>query len=240
MTRKKVMLMNDTCYEFKPNKIEIGQTQDVALICSTCYNVKPLKLKFSFDNPEDRRDVYINNLEIHTFCPRCAKILKTKNRSHFMVDRRIAQSIAWLNFMGYKTEYSCGGHINFCIKEDKKTGKTGPSYELDYPYIFFNKYVRLPEDLIKALIFDAGFDEVCIGPRKIIKLKKHPEKLEEVLNGNPYAFYFNMCNFDRRVKQIFEKASDYFKKYDEANKYLDNINKKLTRVLRKYYVNHKD
>lgn len=237
--RKKVMLMS---------KIEIGQTQDVALICGTCYNVKPLKLKFSFDKPEDRRDVYINNLEIRTFCPRCAKTLKVKNRNHFMVDRRIAQSIAWLNFMGYDTEYSCGGHINFCIKEDKETGRTGPSYELDYPYIFFNKYARLPEDLIKALIFDAGFDEVGISLHEIINIKKHPERLEEVLNGKAYVFYFNKDNFDRRVKQIFEKdrkkpkyfPSDYLKKYEEADKYLENVNKKLTRVMRKYYVNHKD
>ena len=82
-------------------------TERYSFICKKCFDVQDIDINVKFKNGVKFYS-FTNVLDLNYTCPVCKKW-----RTHFYVDRKIANTIALLNKIGYKTKYSCQGHLRF-------------------------------------------------------------------------------------------------------------------------------
>ena len=109
-------------HDMKPVKL--------AMICEECFNVKHNAITVSCKSAVDHGSIDV---------PIIAKCSKCKNdySYFFSLDNGIADTISYLNKLGYITEYSCQGHARCCLAEDGRT--LSVHYELPYFLIDLNK-----------------------------------------------------------------------------------------------------
>lgn len=185
-----------------------------AFICNKCFKVYPVDVKFNLrllDN--DKYRIILRNTTMEKICETCNRVT-----IHYMVDSEIANIVRLFNLIGYKTVYSCQGHVYRC-----KNGK----YSISDAYVFIKGNKKPSKKLIKGLL-KINWDSFSVGQCKTFKPKIDFNKEEDVnllLNSTTFAIHYNL-------KKMFSFTSDSAL---EAEEYLTLQRNNLFDLLSKYY-----
>lgn len=192
-----------------------------AFICEGCSTIYPVDILFQFntniDYPVDH--VYGDGV-IYKYCPTC----KRKKR-HYSVDGNIADIIRMFNLIGYRTIYSCEGHVSQIL--NKRSKDYGKWHIATSPYVMIKGKKKMTKKLFNMLS-KTEFNDFCTGQghaNKEVHFYDPKEAEEQLLNASVFTVYLNMV---------------WFKSYradskEEAEKFLSKCRSQLLDVLNKYY-----
>ena len=207
---------------------DLPTIKHLAYMCKKCYNYDKVDVGINFVGDYTPTRFFINENSINYECPSCGEYTM-----HFMVDADIAETLSLLNKMGYKTIYSCQGH---CMA--KYIGIKEKPYKLSYggTYVFIKGKKKPDPELVMELI-KIGFTRWTIGQNKTfrkIDINK-PDDVILLLNSTEFCFHYDFYNVDKRIKYLSNKAKYDWEINYNAAKYFKNINKKLLKVIKKFY-----
>lgn len=167
------------------------------LICDKCYNMIPLAVNFKLFYPVSKVKNSGLYLSFDVICPICNEMTYM-----YAVDPAIAGAVAIFNKMGYKTEYSCQGHIEVLYKPSKEKYSYDDSQPIvpDYnnPYIAIRgdkKMTKELESLLKKIHWDhfsAANDDGFYEPADSIVGKKN------------FAIYLSNDFIEKRIGELLE------------------------------------
>lgn len=200
----------------------------LAYMCKKCYNYDEIDVGITFVRDYVPDEFFINENSMNYACHYCKEYT-----THFMVDADIAETLSLLNKMGYRTIYSCQGHCTA-----KSTGIKGKPYKLKYndTYVFIKGKKKPDPELVMELI-KIGFTKWSIGQDKTFRKINitNPDDVVELLNSTVFCFHYNYYNVANRIKYLSSKAQYDWEINYKVTKYFKNINKKLLRVVKKFY-----
>lgn len=200
----------------------------LAYMCKKCHNYDEVDIGITFVRDYVPDEFFINENTINYNCPNCGEYT-----THYMVDADIAETLSLLNKMGYRTVFSCQGHCTA-----RSTGIKGKPYKLKYndPYVFIKGKKKPDPELVMELI-KIGFTKWAIGQCKTFRKINitNPDDVMLLLNSTVFCFHYNYYNVTNRIKYLSNKAQYDWEINYKATKYFKNINKKLLRVVKKFY-----
>ena len=200
----------------------------LAYMCNKCYNNNEVDVGINFVGDYTPTEFFINENIINYTCHYCKEYT-----THFMVDADIAETLSLLNKMGYKTIFSCQGHCTA-----RYTGIKGNPYKLKHgdTYVFIKGKKKPDPELVMELI-KIGFTKWSIGQNKTFRRIDitNPDDVVELLNSTEFCFHYDFYNVYKRIKYLSNKTKYDWEINYNAAKYFKNINKKLLRVVKKFY-----
>ena len=201
--------------------------REMKFLCEKCFAPLPGTAKLSFPNMEKLNGEFYSmhfdgagDSHLLGICPKCGE-----HTFFFTVDKHLANSIALLNQLGYKTEYSCQGHSNTDAKctssmEEIDKGIIHKKISCHYhlPYIMMYR-PRGGQYLINAFA-NAGFTRVCVNG----DVEKNYSRLTKKAINSPgrITFYMSIKDIDQFCKERCKKfegkeiTNAVYKEIDDA------------------------